>query len=73
MTTVDLAVAQQQLQALTDEAAHGHDVIITRADGSAFKLVPVVTGTPRFGSAAGKIIMRDDFDAPLEEFEEYYR
>ncbi len=26
MTTVDLAVAQQELQALTDEAAHGHDV-----------------------------------------------
>ena len=39
MTTVDLAVAQQHLHALTDEAAHGHDVIITRADGRAFKVV----------------------------------
>ncbi len=65
MTTVDLAIAQQYLQQLTDEAAHGHDVIIIRPDGSAFKLVPLVTGSPVFGSAAGKIIIRDDFDAPL--------
>ena len=38
-----------------------------------FKVVPVVTGTPRFGSAAGTITMRDDFDAPLDECEALMR
>jgi prevent-host-death family protein len=71
MTTVDLRTAQQQLDELTEAAAHGEDVIITRADGRSFRLVPVrfPSGTPIFGNAAGQITIRDDVDDPLPTFE----
>jgi antitoxin (DNA-binding transcriptional repressor) of toxin-antitoxin stability system len=72
MTTVDIRTAQQQLVELTEAAAHGEDVIITRSDGSAFRLVLLPSGTPKFGSAAGQITIRADFDDPLPEFEAYY-
>ena len=29
------------------------------------------SGTPRFGCLAGKIVMTDDFDEPLDDFKEY--
>ena len=71
MTTVDLATAQQRLPELTDAVAHGDEVIITRADGTAFRLVLLPMGIPQFGSATGQVILRDDFDDPLPGFEAY--
>lgn len=32
---------------------------------------PVKKNSPKFGSAKGMIIMKDDFDEPLEDFKEY--
>jgi antitoxin (DNA-binding transcriptional repressor) of toxin-antitoxin stability system len=48
-------------------------VVIIRNDGASFKIVPIrLEGTvPRFGSAKGLVKMSDDFDVPLEDFEEY--
>ncbi|MFL5382884.1 MAG: DUF2281 domain-containing protein [Longimicrobiaceae bacterium] len=38
------------------------------------RLVPIeAEGRPRFGSARGMFTMRDDFDAPLEDFAPYAR
>lgn len=73
MYSVNLKEAETQLAKLVEEAARGEDVIITRSDGTSFRIVPVAaeTAAPKFGSAKGLIKIADDFDEPLEEFEAY--
>lgn len=73
MQQVNLKEASTQLAELIEAAASGEEVVITRSDGSSFKLVPIraVGASPKFGSAKGLVRMSDDFDEPLEDFEEY--
>lgn len=59
------------LAELIAEAAHGEEVVITGKDGASVKLVPFAEARPKFGSARGLVEMADDFDAPLEDFEDY--
>lgn len=73
MYQINLKEAETQLAQLIEQAAGGEEVVITRNDGTAFKIVPIrdrVTA-PKFGSAKGLIKISDDFDEPLEDFEEY--
>ncbi len=72
MTHVTLQEAQTRLKDLIDAAVKGDDVVIESGARDAVRLVPFASGAHRqFGSAAGKIVMRDDFDAPLADFKEY--
>jgi antitoxin (DNA-binding transcriptional repressor) of toxin-antitoxin stability system len=73
MHQVNLKEAETQLAQLIEAAAGGEEVIIIRVDGTAFKIVPIAMGEaiPQFGSAKGLVKMSDDFDEPLEDFEEY--
>ena len=73
MHQVPLKDAQHCLEDLIIEATKGQKVIITKDDGIGVQLVPVSTPLlhPRFGSAKGRIKMAEDFDAPLEDFEDY--
>ncbi|MGB3291599.1 MAG: type II toxin-antitoxin system prevent-host-death family antitoxin [Phormidesmis sp.] len=73
MYSVNLKEAETQLAKLVEEAARGEDVIITRSDGTSFRIIPVAKEitTPKFGSAKGLIKIADDFVEPLEEFEAY--
>ena len=73
MHTVELKEAEGRLAALIDEVASGEEVVITREDGTAFKLVAVTPIAPRptFGSAKGLVKMAEDFDEPLEDFQAY--
>ncbi len=73
MYQLALKEAESRLADLVAEAADGVDVVITRDDGAAFKLVPLEQAEPRprFGSARGLIEMADDFDEPLEDFKAY--
>lgn len=73
MYSVNLQEAKQQLAKLIEEAARGEDVIITIGNGATFRIVPVEldTAVPKFGSARGLIKISDDFDEPVEGFEEY--
>lgn len=73
MHTISLVEAKDQLAELVEEAANGEEVIITQEDGSAFKIIPIplLKPHPKFGSAKGQIKMSDDFDEPLEDFDEY--
>lgn len=73
MHTVELKAAAGRLAELLDAVASGEEVIITREDGTAFKIVPVTPIAPRstFGSAKGLVKMAEDFDEPLEEFQAY--
>lgn len=73
MHEVKLKEAEVRLAELIDEAAQGEEVVITRGDGTAFKIVPIskTKPYPKFGSAKGLIKMSDDFDEPLEAFKDY--
>lgn len=73
MHQVNLKEAETRLAELIEEAAEGQEVVIVRNDGASFKLVPfnLVKPVPKFGSAKGLVKISDDFDEPLEGFEEY--
>jgi len=73
MYTVGLKEAAGRLAELIDEVASGAEVVITRDDGATFKIIPVILTppVPKFGSAKGRVKMREDFDEPLEDFQAY--
>mgnify|MGYP001059966837 CR=1 FL=1 len=71
MQTVSIKEAQARLLDLIDAVLKGEKVLIVK-DEEAVELVPAGRLTPRqFGSAQGLIVMADDFDAPLADFDEY--
>ncbi len=73
MQQIALKEAGARLAELIGMVTDGEEVIITKDDGSAFKIIalPANQPYPKFGSAKGLIRMADDFDEPLEDFEEY--
>jgi len=76
MTQVTLPEAQQRLPELLAAAEAGESVEIQTENGRTFRLIanrprPPVTGVPRAGRWQGRIVIPDDFDAPLEELREY--
>jgi len=70
---VNLDEAKARLLDLINAALKGETVIITKDSQQMVQLVPA--GQParrrQFGSAKGLIVMADDFDAPLADFDEY--
>jgi antitoxin (DNA-binding transcriptional repressor) of toxin-antitoxin stability system len=75
MHQVNLEEAKTQLPDLIDAAVGGEEIIIAKDSQHRVKLVPIPTAKPRpqFGSAKGLITMSDDFNEPLEDFEEYMK
>ena len=73
MPQIDISQAKTQLEELVEKASQGEEVVITRGDGAAFKLIPALEAEaqPRFGSAKGQVWMSDDFDEPLDDFNDY--
>ena len=65
--------AQTRLLDLIEAAIRGEDVFILKDDQQMVQLVPVEPSKrrPQFGSAKGLVVMADDFDAPLEDFNDY--
>jgi len=73
MTQVTLEEAGARLLELIESAKRGEEVVILRDNIAVARLVSVERDQdpwPRLGTAAGQVWMSDDFDAPLEEFEE---
>lgn len=72
---VDLEKAKASLPDLLEAARHGEEVVLTRDEQPVAKIVSLMPepARPRFGSASGLVTMADDFDAPLEDFNEYMR
>lgn len=70
---VDITEAQHRLLGLIEAAEHGEEVIITRSQQPLIQLVPIHRSfhQPQFGSARGRITITDDFDEPLDDFQEY--
>jgi antitoxin (DNA-binding transcriptional repressor) of toxin-antitoxin stability system len=73
MTTVTIEQAQRDLSRLIEDVALGEHVVITRDHIPVAELAPVTQPKPRpmFGSARGMVKMADDFDAPLDDFQDY--
>lgn len=63
------------LSDLIETVIGGEEVIFTQNDLPVAKLVAVKREKPRpqFGSAKGLFTMAEDFNAPLEDFDEYRR
>lgn len=70
---IDLDHAPAQLRELVRQAARGEDVVLTESGQPVARIIPITRarGAREFGSARGLIHMADDFDEPIEEFEEY--
>jgi antitoxin (DNA-binding transcriptional repressor) of toxin-antitoxin stability system len=73
MYQVSLDEAKTRLLDLIEAAIKGENVYIFKEDRQMVQLVPVEPPKrrPQFGSAKGLIVMADDFDAPLADFNEY--
>jgi antitoxin (DNA-binding transcriptional repressor) of toxin-antitoxin stability system len=73
-TPIDFHQAEKQFLRLIELTASGEEVVIFKDKQPIVTLSPFNKPKPRqrqFGSAKGLIIMADDFDEPLEDFEEY--
>ncbi len=73
MQQIDLNEAKKHLTDLIEMALGGEEVVITQDDQPVLKIarIPAPKTRRKAGSAKGLIVMADDFDAPLEEFQEY--
>ncbi len=73
MQTVDMVHATQHLAELIEQTLKGDEIWITKGGQPLVKLVSLITPKKRrkFGSAKGLITIADDFDEPLEDFQEY--
>jgi len=75
MRQIDLHEAKFHLADLIDWALGGEEVIITQNDQPVLKLVRV--SGPRVrrraGSVKGLVTISEDFDEPLQDFQEYTR
>jgi antitoxin (DNA-binding transcriptional repressor) of toxin-antitoxin stability system len=73
MYQVGLEEAKVRLVDLIEAALRGEDVFIVKNDSPVVQLiaVPKKKRRPLFGSARGLIHMAEDFDASLDDFEEY--
>lgn len=65
---VNMHEAKSNLSKLVEEAEAGEEVILARAGQPAVRLVPVRRrGRRKLGAWKGKVVMADDFDAPLPD------
>ena len=73
MRSVHIREASQRLADLVDAAVAGESVYIEKEPGRVVQLVPVGKPLrhPRFGSARGLVMIREDFDEPLADMAEY--
>ena len=77
MSQITLEDTDSQLAQLVQQASTGEEVIIVRGTVAVAKIVPMPTRKPEplkpgFGSGKYALVyMADDFDASLEDFEEY--
>ena len=68
MVEVGVHEAKTHLSRLLAMVVAGEEVVITRSGRPVARLVPVErTGRRRLGLDRGRIVMADDFDAPLPD------
>lgn len=67
MKIVNIYEAKTHLSRLLREVAMGEEIVIAKDGRPLARLVPVTSGeaTRELGFAAGRVVIGDDFDAPL--------
>jgi antitoxin (DNA-binding transcriptional repressor) of toxin-antitoxin stability system len=78
MHTIDVSQLQSLFPHLLEVVGAGEEVIITR-NAEPFAKISLVNGSKAqkkegdlvYGSGKGLLVMREDFDDPIEGFEEY--
>jgi prevent-host-death family protein len=66
--TVNVHEAKTHLSRLLERVANGEEVTIAKAGKPVARLVPVgKPGMRKLGIDAGRVVVADDFDAPLPE------
>lgn len=73
MTTVNVREAKTHFSKLLERVAAGERIIIAKAGKPVAQLVPLQWKPTRriTGIDKGLVLIHDDFDDPLPEFEEY--
>ncbi|HPO15139.1 MAG TPA: type II toxin-antitoxin system Phd/YefM family antitoxin [Candidatus Hydrogenedentes bacterium] len=73
MTTMAIEQAQENFAKLIDDVTLGEHIVITRNHVPIAELIPVThpNQKPVFGSAKGMISISEDFDAPMDDFQDY--
>lgn len=73
MHKVTIHEAKTHLSRLIKEVLNGEEVIIANRDKPLVKLIIYTenTFTRKIGTAKGLVEIKEDFDEPLKEFEEY--
>ena len=73
MSTITLEEAAASLTQLINQLSPGEEVVITQDDRPIARLLPAEAPCERqLGTLRGTVLyMAPDFDAPLEEFQEY--
>ncbi len=73
MKIVNVHEAKTHLSRLIEEALAGEEIIIARGNEPVVRLVLVESARRKrtLGWAKGQIQIAEDFDAPLDDFEEY--
>jgi prevent-host-death family protein len=67
----NVAEAKAHFSTLVRKALQGEEVVIARDNKPLVRLVPVGVRGRKPGSAAGRVTMAADFDAPLDDFSDY--
>jgi len=68
MTTLNIHAAKTHFSKLIEEVEDGEEVVIAKAGKPVARLVPMKKTTKRkLGVLAGRLIVPDDFDAPLPD------
>lgn len=67
--------AKTRLSELLEQVSRGRTFVITRRGRPIAELRPIAAAAARltFGCDAGRVVVRDDFEAPLPEMAEYER
>ena len=75
MDTEDIGAfeAKTRLSELLDNVSRGRVYRITKRGTPIAELRPITTGPgrPSFGADRGRVVMADDFDAPLDDLKPY--
>ena len=73
MKQVNIHEAKTNFSKLLREVRNGKEIIIAKGNKPIAKLVSIEEKiqTRKIGTAKGLVRMSEDFDAPLEDFEEY--
>ena len=69
----NVAEAKAHFSTLVRKALRGEEVVIARDNKPLLRLVPVGVPVRAPGSAKGRVVIADDFDAPLEDFADYQK